>query len=127
MSDLQGGRFPNRFRWVGARVYLADAEGVDHALTLPVELELFAESESRRWETGLLEIDEPLRVAVDDFEESVRAAVVPEWIPELAAALAEGGVMIDAEELARLPFAVERSIEVERAMAGMEAVSTLAS
>jgi hypothetical protein len=88
---------------------------------------LFAESESRRWETGLVEVDEPLRVSIDDFEGSVRAAVVPEWIPELAAALAAGGVLIDAEELARLPFAVERSVEVERAMAGMEAVSTLAS
>jgi peptidoglycan hydrolase-like protein with peptidoglycan-binding domain len=127
MSDVQGGRFPNRFRWLGARVYLADAEGIDHALTLPVELELFAESESRRWETGPLEIDEPLRVSVDDFEASVRAAVVPEWLAELAAALAEGGVAIDTDELARLPFAVERSIEVERAIAGMEAVSKRAS
>jgi putative peptidoglycan binding protein len=127
MSDLHGGRFPNRFRWLGARVYLADAEGVDYALTLPVEFELFAESESRRWETEMVEIDEPLRVSVDDFEGSVRAAIVPEWIPELAAALAEGGVVIDPDELARLPFAVERSIEVERAIAGMEAVSILAS
>jgi hypothetical protein len=130
MSGLHGGRFPNRFRWLGARVHLADAEGVDQTpgmLTLPVELELFAESESRRWETGLLEIDEPLRVSVGDLEESVRAAVVPEWIPELAGALAEAGVEIDTDELARLPFAVERSIEVERAIAGMEAVSTWAS
>jgi peptidoglycan hydrolase-like protein with peptidoglycan-binding domain len=127
MSDLHGGRFPNRFRWLGARVYLADAEGIDHALTLPVDLELFAESESRRWETGLLEIGEPLRVSVGDFEASVRGAVVPEWLPELAAALAEGGVVIDSDELARLPFAVERSIEVERAIAGMEAVSKQAS
>jgi hypothetical protein len=127
MSDLHGRRVPNRFRWLGARVYLADAEGVDHALTLPVDLELFAESESGRWETGVLELDEPLRVSVDDFEASVRAAVVPRWIPELAAALTEGGVVIDTDELARLPFSVERSIEVERAIAGMEAMSKRAS
>jgi peptidoglycan hydrolase-like protein with peptidoglycan-binding domain len=130
MSGFHGGRFPNRFRWLGARVHLAHAEGVDQGhgmLTLQVELELFAESESRRWETGLLEIDEPLRVSVGDLEESVRAAVVPEWIPELAGALAEAGVEIETDELVRLPFAVERSIEVERAMAGLEAVSTWAS
>jgi peptidoglycan hydrolase-like protein with peptidoglycan-binding domain len=130
MSGFHGGRFPNRFRWLGARVHLADAEGVDQMpgmLTLPVELELFAEGESRRWETGMLEIDEPLRVSVGDLEESVRAAVVPEWIPELAGALAEAGVEIDTDELARLPFAVERSIEVERAIAGIEVVSTWAS
>jgi peptidoglycan hydrolase-like protein with peptidoglycan-binding domain len=129
MSGLHGDRF-NRFRWLGARVHLADAEGFDQmagTLTLPVELELFAESESRRWETGLLEIDEPLHVAVGDLEADVRAVVVPEWIPELAAALAEAGVVIDTNELARLPFAVERSIEVERAIAGMEAVSIWAS
>jgi hypothetical protein len=126
-SGLHGSRFPNRFRWLGARVHLADAEGVDHMPgTLPVELELFAESESRRWETGLLEADEPLRVSASDLESSVRAAVVPEWIPALAQALAEGGVVTQADELARLPFAVERSIEVERAL-GMEAFSKQAS
>jgi hypothetical protein len=129
-SGFHSGRFPNRFRWLGARVHLADAEGVDQMpgmLTLPVELELFAESESRRWETGLLEIDEPLRVSVGDLEASVRAAVVPEWIPELAEALADAGAVVGTDELARLPFAVERSIEVERAIAGMEAVSSWAS
>jgi peptidoglycan hydrolase-like protein with peptidoglycan-binding domain len=130
MSGFHSSRFPNRFRWLGARVHLADAEGVDQMpgmLTLPVELELFAECESRRWETGLLEIDEPLRVSVGDLEASVRAAVVPEWIPELAEALAEAGVVVDTDELARLPFVVERSIEVERAIAGMEVVSSWAS
>jgi peptidoglycan hydrolase-like protein with peptidoglycan-binding domain len=130
MSERHRGRFPNRFRWIGARVHLADAEGVDPMpgiLTLPVELELFAESESRRWETGLLETDEPLHISVGDLEAGVRAAVVPRWIPELAEALAEGGVVIDIDELERLPFAVERSIEVERAIAGMEVSSMPAS
>jgi hypothetical protein len=124
MNGLHGGRLPSRFRWLGARVHLANAEDIDQrpsTLTLSVELELFVESESRRWETGLLEIDEPLRVSVGDLEGGVQAVVVPDWIPELAEALAEAGVVMDTDELAQLPFAVELSIEVERAIAGKEA------
>jgi putative peptidoglycan binding protein len=109
---------PIRFRWLGARVHLADAEGM---MPMPgalyVELELFAESESARWDTGLLENDEPFRVSIDDLEASVREQVVPGWLPRLADALAGCGIARPhAEELARLPFAVELSIEVERAI-----------
>jgi hypothetical protein len=130
MSERHRGRGPHRFRWIGARVHLADAEGMDPVpglLTVPVELELFAESEIRRWETGLVDAEQPLRVSVDDFEASVRACVVPDRISQLAEALAEAGVLMGVEELARLPFAVERSIEVERAIAGVEAYSIRAS
>jgi len=129
MNGLHGGRLPSRFRWLGARVHLANAEDVDQkpsARTLSVELELFLESESRRWETGLLETDEPLRVSVGDLEAGVQA-VVADWIPELAAALAEAGVVMLTYELAQLPFAVELSVEVERAIGGMEAISIWAS
>jgi hypothetical protein len=130
MSERHRGRVPHRFRWIGARVHLADVEGMDvmpGVITLPVELELFAESEIRRWETGLVDTEQPLQVSVDDFEANVRAAVVPDRIPQLVEALAEAGVLMDSEELASLPFAVERSIEVERAIAGMEAYSIRAS
>jgi hypothetical protein len=129
MNGLHGGRLPSRFRWLGARVHLANAEDVHQtpsALTLSVELELFLESESRRWETGLLETDEPFRVSVGDLEAGVQA-LVADWIPELAAALAEAGVVMQTDELAQLPFAVELSIEAERAIGGMEAISIWAS
>jgi hypothetical protein len=129
VSELHAGRLPNRFRWLGARVHLANAEDVDQMLsarTLSVELELFVESESRRWETGLLESDEPLRVPVRDLEAGVQA-IVADWIPELAEALAEAGVVMQTDELAQLPFALELSVEVERAIGGMEAISIWAS
>jgi Putative peptidoglycan binding domain len=116
---LGGAQSSARFRWLGARVHLADAEGMTPVRgTLPVELELFAESESSRWETGLLENDEPFRVSIEDLESSVRALVVPGWLPALANAFAKCGmVRPHSEELARLPFAVELSIEVERVIA----------
>lgn len=112
-----GPRFPKRFRWLGARVHLADEEDADASPgTLLVRLELFAENEQRRWETGLVEADEPFRVSIDDLEESVRAAVVPDWLPALADAFERDGVALDADQLARLPFAVETSVEVERVL-----------
>jgi len=116
---LGGAQSSARFRWLGARVHLADANGmVPVRGTLPVELELFAENESSRWETGLLENDEPFRVSIEDLESSVRALVVPGWLPALANALAQCGMgRPHSEELARLPFAVELSIEVERVIA----------
>jgi hypothetical protein len=98
-------------------VHLADEEDADPSPgTLLVRLELFAENEQRRWETGLVEADEPFRVSIDDLEETVRAAVVPDWLPALAEALGRDGVALDADQLARLPFAVEPSIEVERVL-----------
>jgi hypothetical protein len=114
-----GAQSSARFRWLGARVHLADAEGMTPVRgTLPVELELFAESESSRWETGLLENDEPFRVSIEDLESSVRALVVADWLPALADALAKCGMARPrSQELARLPFAVELSIEVERVIA----------
>jgi hypothetical protein len=112
-----GPRFPKRFRWFGARVHLADEEDADSKPgTLLVRLELFAENENRRWETGLVEVDEPFRVSIDDLEESVRDAVVPYWLHALAEALERDGVALDADQLARLPFAVEPSVEVERVL-----------
>jgi hypothetical protein len=116
-----GPRFPKRFRWLGARVHLADEEDADASPgTLLVRLELFAESEQRRWETGLVEADEPFRVSIDDLEGSVRDAVVPHWLPALAEALERDGVALGADRLARLPFAVEPSVEVERVLVERE-------
>jgi hypothetical protein len=115
-----GGAQPSAwFHWLGARIHLADAEGMMPVPgTLPVELELFAESESSRWETGLLENDEPFRVSIEDLESSVRALVVPGWLPALADALSKCGmVRPHCGELARLPFAIELSVEVERVIA----------
>jgi hypothetical protein len=98
-------------------VHLADEEDADSKPgTLLVRLELFAENERRRWETGLVEADEPFRVSIDDLEKSVREAVVPHWLPALADALEHDGVALDADQLARLPFAVEPSVEVERVL-----------
>lgn len=116
-----GPRFPKRFRWLGARVHLADEEDADASPgTLLVRLELFAENEHRRLETGLVEVDEPFRVSVDDLEGSVRDAVVPHWLPALAEALEHDGIFLGADQLARLPFAVEPSVEVERALVERE-------
>ena len=112
-----GPRFPKRFGWLGARVHLAEEDGrAPVPGTLPVMLELFAENAQRRWETGLIETDEPFTVSADDLEDGVRALVVPE-LPAFAEALERDGVSLDVEQLARLPFAVELSVEVERALA----------
>ena len=41
------------FRWIGARVHVAEETGVDSLPgTLPVHLELFLEDEHQRWDTG---------------------------------------------------------------------------
>jgi hypothetical protein len=121
MSDVRGDHSSTPLRWVGARVHLADAEGVIPTPDMfPVELELFAESEHGRWETGLLANDEPFLVSLHDLESSVRELVVPHWLSALVGELAKSGMVHRPEELARLQFAVERSIEVERAMAETE-------
>jgi Putative peptidoglycan binding domain len=118
---LHSGHSSTRLRWVGAQVHRADAEGVTPAPgTLAVELELFAESEHGRWETGLLANEEPFLIPIGDVESSVRELVVPDWLPALVGVLAKSGMVHHSKELACLPFAVELSIEVERAIAGRE-------
>jgi hypothetical protein len=106
------------FRWLGARVHLADGDAsLD---SLPVEVELFVESEHSRWETGLVDGGGPFAVPVAELETAIEALVVPQWLPALAGALGTVGVSLSAEELIQLPFVVERTIEVERAIAGRE-------
>jgi hypothetical protein len=82
-----------------------------------VELELFVEGDERRWETGLIEHGSPFRVSLGDLEESVRAFVVPDCLPALAHALVREGLEVSPEELSKLTFAIELSIEAERVIA----------
>src|SRR5438093_269125 len=108
---------PGRFSVLGARIHLAQARPIDSSGTLLVELELFLEGDRRRWETGILGSGRPFSVSLADLEESVRAVVVPDYLPALAEALGKGGFDIGLEELNKLTFAIEPTIEVERAMA----------
>jgi hypothetical protein len=109
------------FLWLGARVHpsrmraLAALPG-----TLLVELELFVETRTCRWETNVLGTGNPFRISAVDIEEGVRGIVVPDWLPSLADALAATGAVVEADTLASLPFAVEQTIEVERAIAESE-------
>jgi hypothetical protein len=109
---------PARFSVLGARIHLAQARPIDSSGTLLVDLELFLEGDRRRWETGILGSGRPFRVSLADLEESVRALVVPDYLPALAEALGKGGFDIGLEELNKLTFAIEPTIELERAMAG---------
>jgi Putative peptidoglycan binding domain len=118
------GSDPGKFALLGARILLADGEGTDPGPgVLLVNLELFAEGEHRRWETGRIGGDESFAVSIEDLEVDVRAVVVS-WIAELSRALSEEGETLTAARLADLPFGIERSIEVERAIAVTE-VSTM--
>jgi hypothetical protein len=106
---------PGQFRVLGARIHLAEPQAIDSRGTLLVELELFVEGDRRRLETGVIGSGEPFRVSVQDLEKSVHALVVPDYLPALAEALGRGGLDIGLEELKKLTFAIELSIEVERA------------
>jgi hypothetical protein len=108
---------PGQFSVLGARIYLAQPQSIDSPGTLLVQLSLFVEGDRRRWETGMLGSGGPFRVSREDLEESVRALVVPDYLPALAEALGNGGLDIGPKELNKLTFAVEPSIEVERAIA----------
>ena len=95
------GSDPGRFGLLGARILLADGEGTDPGPgVLLVNLELFAEGEHRRWETGRIGEDETFAVSIDDLEAEVRAVVVSDWIAELSRALSEEGVTLTAASLA---------------------------
>jgi hypothetical protein len=112
-----------RFRWVGARVYLAEHAGVKPLPgTISVDLELFAEGEHERWEAGRSTRRRPVHVRMDDLEAGVERVVMTDRLPELAAALARRGTHMDVEDLRRLPFAMELTLEVEFALAGREMV-----
>jgi len=108
------------FQWVGARVHVAERNGVDPLPgTLPVTLELFVEGDHGRWDTGPV-ISRPLHVRMDDIEAGVERAVMGDRLPDLVAALERRGLMAECEELRRLPFGVELTREVEFALAGKE-------
>jgi len=115
-----------RFSVFGARIHLARAQPIDLPGHLLVELELFVEGNRRRWETGIIGSVDPFRVSLDNLEESVRALVVPDYLPAVADALAEAGLEVGPEELIKLTFAIEPSIEVERVMAGRSEVFPIA-
>jgi peptidoglycan hydrolase-like protein with peptidoglycan-binding domain len=108
---------PGGFSLLGARIHLAKAQAMDSPGVLLVELELFVEGHRGRWVTGILESGSPFRVSLEDLEKSVRDLVVPDYLPALAEALGNGGLEIWPEHLEKLTFAIEPSIEVERAMA----------
>jgi len=108
------------FRWVGARVHLAEQDGVDSLPgTLPVDLELFAEGEHDRWEAGRVN-RRPLHVRMDDLQDSLERVVMTDRISELAAALDRRGVPMEVDELRQLPFALELTPAVEYALAERE-------
>jgi hypothetical protein len=116
----------SRFSVFGARIHLARAQPIDLPGQLLVELELFVEGDRRRWETGIIGSVDPFRVSLDNLEESVRALVVPDYLPAVADALAEAGLEVGPEELIKLTFAIEPTIEVERVMAGRSEVFPIA-
>jgi hypothetical protein len=91
-----------------------------------VELELFVEGDERRWETGLIEHSSPFRVSLGDLEESVRAFIVPDCLPALAHALVREGLEVSPEDLSKLTFAIELSIEAERVIAERNEVFPIA-
>jgi hypothetical protein len=110
-----------KFRWVGARVYLAEQAGVQPLPgTISVDLELFAEGEHDRWDAGPGRRPRPVHVRMDDLEAGVERTVMTERLPELAAALERRGMHMAVEDLRRLPFAMELTLEVEFALAGRE-------
>jgi len=112
-----------KFRWVGARVYLAEQAGVKPLPgTISVDLELFAEGEHERWEAGRGSRPRPVHVRMDDLEAGVERTVMMERLPDLAAALERRGARMSVEDLRRLPFAMELTLEVEFALAEREVV-----
>jgi hypothetical protein len=109
---------PGHFSVLGARIHLSHwQQPLQFPDTLLVDLELFVEGHQRRWETGLIEPGSPFRVSLEHLEESVRALVVPDCLPALADAIVEGGLRVWPEQLTRLTFAIEPSIELERVIA----------
>ena len=112
------------FRWIGARVHVAEETGVDSLPgTLPVHLELFLEDEHQRWDTGSAGGRKPpVHVRMDDLEAGIERTVMSDRLPELAAALERRGVPMDVEELRRLPVAIELTVEAEFALAAREVV-----
>jgi hypothetical protein len=126
LADRRRTRRPS-IRFVGARVSLAEQNGVKPLPgTLPVEVELFAEGERERWEAGPATEPRRLHVRMDDLEAGVERVVKSDRLSELAAALERRGMHMDVEELRRLPFAIERTIEVEFALAEREVLQAQA-
>ena len=115
-----GGRGSNGFRLLGAEVRLAEAEVMDVPGTVLVVLRLFLDAGRKRWETGPVGDGTPFQIPLGDLEDTVRALVVPDCLQSLVDVLDEDGVQVQVEELAKLPFGVEPSIEVERAIARRE-------
>jgi len=85
-----------------------------------VVLRLFLDAGRKRWETGPVGDGTPFQIPLGDLEDTVRALVVPDCLQSLVDVLDEDGVQVQVEELAKLPFGVEPSIEVERAIARRE-------
>jgi hypothetical protein len=71
-------------------------------------------------ETDRLVPSRPLHLRADDLEAGVERAVRSDWLPELGRVLGRRGVEVSVDDLGSLPFAVERSLEVEYALAGKE-------
>ena len=117
----QARRSSSPFKWVGARVLLAEQDGAVNSLpgTLALDLVVFAEGERRRCETRRVN-RRPLHVRIDDLQASIQRAVISDHLPALVTALEERGVHMDAEALQGLPFAVELDVDVEFALAGWE-------
>jgi hypothetical protein len=115
-----GGRGSTRLRLLGANVQLAEAEGTNVPGTVLVVLRLFVDAGHKRWETGLVGDGTRFQIPLADLEDTVRALVVPDCLQSLVDVLGRDGVQAQIEDLAKLPFGVEPSIEVERAIARRE-------
>jgi peptidoglycan hydrolase-like protein with peptidoglycan-binding domain len=112
-TELTGA--PNgRLLGVGARADLASqAELGSVSGNVYVELQLFAEGQTGRWETDPLDGGAPFSIAVERLEEDIRSIVVPERLPALARAIRNTGRDVQPQDLEGLPFMFELSPDLE--------------